>query len=641
MVQLLRILSTLLAAHVMSATAGNCFSDQFWGVQRMPVKPFPPGKICPGKPPKGERWACEDPSINFPTVDCLIADIKTCGIISNGHPTILFSFGVGQGNIKKVRDQYNPLGNVYDDMLDNAYWASVMDKKTGSRGEVFRLDIRERLLVFLARSGEAIGAVASGDVLVYIGKRDGHGGLGAFQQDDPEIRRDGPNIFRTYELPALQRNSAVTSIISVDISNNAQHTVDWENGQSAPNLNNPLLPPGSANDMPVPPVPAGFRKSRRDANDTDDDSPIICPVDALADIAAAESTSTSTSERTSSVSTITPPPNVPTPSCILHEQDPDQGITQAFCLCGGTATLSPLSVASTGHQSDSCAYTTIPATAEETVTTLASTYTKNCQACAQVGFNAPSCTKVPQCTPTSAQVTVQAGSSGVHVGTLTGTALYTSVSSALDKLCPTVTQSKSFTSCSTGTVKIPHIQYINSGRLDDNGELEIKVQASSYNSTSLRDAIIKSAALTAQKGSELRNSCSNKTYTVIFERDLLPPSRIWSRRSSLPPTFVRDRPDPIQTQGVFCNTTAFAGVGYFSPEWRQAQNPGAEAYIDATWEFQREAGGDLLCDIVRDFIDDLEIAVAAIAPEFVAGDAALAPDVQAFIDSQCCGGGGE
>ncbi len=60
---------------------------------------------------------------------------------------------------------------------------------------------------------------------------------------------------------------------------------------------------------------------------------------------------------------------MPKPSCVLHEQDPDQGITQAFCLCDSTATLTSLSVLLTGHQSDSCAYTDIPATAKETITT--------------------------------------------------------------------------------------------------------------------------------------------------------------------------------------------------------------------------------------------------------------------------------
>ncbi|EXJ53791.1 uncharacterized protein A1O5_13040 [Cladophialophora psammophila CBS 110553] len=233
--------------------------------------------------------------------------------------------------------------------------------------------------------------------------------------------------------------------------------------------------------VPVPLISAGAQKYKRDENGTEDDVAMTpCSIPAAAAVVTSSSVSSLPASK---------------PSCILHEQDPDQGITQAFCLYDSTATLSPLSVASTGHQTDSCAYTTIPATAKETITTAASTYTKNCQGCTQVRFNALSCTSVPKCAPISAEVTVQAGSSPVHVGTLTGTALYTSVSSALEKLCPLVTQTKSPTVCETGSVTVPNIEYVSDDSLDRNGELVIKVAAGSYNSTALRDAMISSLQL--------------------------------------------------------------------------------------------------------------------------------------------------
>jgi hypothetical protein len=602
----------------MSAAAGSCFSDQSEDAQPAPAGPTQARKTCPNGPPEGGLWACEDPRIDFPTVECLTADVKTCGIIgANNAQSVFYSFGVDQNNIGALRDRLTPPGNMYNDMLDDDYWNRVMF----GRRDTFRLEIPARLQVFIARSAEAYAAACSGEVLVYVGQRQGlSGGMGAFQLPDPS--KPGPNILRTYELPSLQRNSAVTRIVSVDVSNNFQHDVDWENGQSAPGLNNPLIPESPASTLPVPAVPARLRKSRRDGNITEAAVPVICPVEAAAPNATPGSTSSSPA------STITSPPAMPRPSCVLHEQDPDQRITQAFCLCDSTTTLSPLSVPLTGHQSDSCAYTAIPATAKETVTTFASTYTKNCQACTQIGFNAPSCKTVPQCTPTNAEVTIQAGSSPVHVGTLTGTALYTSVSSALEKLCPSVTQTKSFTACKTDSVTVSNVEYVSAGSLDRNGELVIKVAASSYNSTTLRNAMIKSAALTAQKGSEKPSSCSNQTYTTILKRDELPPSRIFGRRSSLFAGYARDRPEPVEQNGVFCNTAAFAGVGYFSPEWRKAQNPGAEAYIDATWEFQAEPGGNFLCD----FIKDLEVGLAVVAPEFAAGDLALVPEIQAFCD---------
>lgn len=82
--------------------------------------------------------------------------------------------------------------------------------------------------------------------------------------------------------------------------------------------------------------------------------------------------------------------------------------------------------------------------------------------------------------PTGAEITFQAGSSPVHVGTLTGTALYTSVSSALEKLCPPVSQTKNPTACETGSVVVHDIEYISDDSLDTDGELVVKVAASSY-----------------------------------------------------------------------------------------------------------------------------------------------------------------
>ncbi|KIW88013.1 uncharacterized protein Z519_11123 [Cladophialophora bantiana CBS 173.52] len=624
MTRLLALLSIWLGTHVLSATAGTCFSDQSNGPVASPKGKTALPKKCIGGPPTGGLWACEDPSIDFPTVECLMADMKTCGIITNGAPSVFYSFNIkGGAQISALRDRITPTGNLYNDEWDEAYWTRVM---TG-RKSVFRLDINARLQVLIARSAEAFGRLASGDVFVYVPhlecpEEPNNGLLGSFQTDipDPNDPNPGPNIFQTFELPSLQRNPAVTRIISVDINNNDQQHVDWENGQSPPGLNNPLLPASTASAIVVPPVPAAMGPFKRDSNTnntTIPDPPTLCPLP----LPVPTTTSTVAS---SGASTITSPPG--TPTCVLHKQDPDQGITQAFCLCDSTATLSPLSVPLTGQSSDSCAYTTIPATAKEAVTTFASTYTSNCQACTEVGLNAPSCTTIAKCTPTNAQVTVQAGSSAVHVGTLTGTALYTSISSALEKLCPTVTQTKSFTVCETSSVAIQDIEYVSADSLDTGGELVIKVAASSYNTTSLRDAMIKSAAVTAQKVSEKPSSCSNQTYITQQKRGVgLPPSRVFGRKA-LDNLFQRDRPEAVVEHSLLCHTNSFAGVGYFSPQWRQAQFPGAEAYIDATWEFQAAPGGDFLCD----FIEDLEIGLAVIAPEFALQDVATVPEVQAF-----------
>jgi hypothetical protein len=107
---------------------------------------------------------------------------------------------------------------------------------------------------------------------------------------------------------------------------------------------------------------------------------------------------------TSSIpSSITPAPTK-LPSCVLHNEDPDQGINQAFCLCDGSVTLSPLPA--TSAYSESCAYKYIPTatTARETVTIQTEVWTSNCAACTIVGgiADAETCTTVAGCTPTAA-----------------------------------------------------------------------------------------------------------------------------------------------------------------------------------------------------------------------------------------------
>ena len=87
--------------------------------------------------------------------------------------------------------------------------------------------------------------------------------------------------------------------------------------------------------------------------------------------------------------------------------------------------------------------------------------------------------------------TVSIGSSPVNVGTLTGTVLYASVSSALESLCPSVTQTTAVTQCS-GTATIPDIAYPSDDDLATNGELLVTADLSGYNSTQLRDPLIHS-----------------------------------------------------------------------------------------------------------------------------------------------------
>lgn len=112
---------------------------------------------------------------------------------------------------------------------------------------------------------------------------------------------------------------------------------------------------------------------------------------------------------TAAPTTVNPQPGTittaPTLSCELHNQDPDQGILKAYCLCNKSLTLSPLPA--TKAQSDSCAYSTMPGTsASEVVTTQIQTWTTNCQACSLTGGIADqeTCTSIAGCKPTAAPV---------------------------------------------------------------------------------------------------------------------------------------------------------------------------------------------------------------------------------------------
>ncbi|KAI1774984.1 hypothetical protein F4818DRAFT_441806 [Hypoxylon cercidicola] len=105
---------------------------------------------------------------------------------------------------------------------------------------------------------------------------------------------------------------------------------------------------------------------------------------------------------------------------------------------------------------------------------------KLCQVCTRVVNNEDSCHSMKDCIVQAGKVTIEAGTSSVHVGTLTGSALYTSVSSALDKICPTPTSS-GFTSCKTDPVSIGKIPYVSLDFLSRDSKLQVSVESSKYN----------------------------------------------------------------------------------------------------------------------------------------------------------------
>ncbi|KAF3014011.1 hypothetical protein E8E14_009851 [Neopestalotiopsis sp. 37M] len=330
-----------------------------------------------------------------------------------------------------------------------------------------------------------------------------------------------------------------------------------------------------------------------------------------------------------------------TPSCTMQNEDPDQGINTQYCVCDSTRTLPFLTITPEVERTKSCDYTTLPpkdtkraavaamtpspsvptitppATLDQRDLTISNgfgpptTDTKMCQVCTQVVNNEDSCSSLDNCIKQTGQVTIEAGTSSVHVGTLTGDALYTSVSSALDKICPTPTDS-GFASCKTDTVSIGKIPYVSAEYLAHDGELQVSVESSTYNVTSIRNALIMAAAKAAQQAATDKN-CYEQKYLVgpLGKRG-------WS--SWLPGFLQRsDIQPPQEEKGTWCNTVGFSGPHYYNPYWKLQENPGATDYMDVHFQFHESSGGDFDCAI----LEGAAGALAVIAPEFAIGDVGL------------------
>ncbi|KAI8944516.1 hypothetical protein F4801DRAFT_594890 [Xylaria longipes] len=344
------------------------------------------------------------------------------------------------------------------------------------------------------------------------------------------------------------------------------------------------------------------------------------------------------SNSTSTISTSYSPSPTPKPSCWQQLEDPDRGINQEYCVCDGSRTLPLLTISPLTNIEKSCEYTSLPP--KDTKRAIAppltewqptatpnpgtslegrdltisngfgppTTDSKACEVCTPVAEYEATCTSLEGCIIPTGAVTLEAGSSSVHVGTVTGTALYTSISSALDKICPTPT---GVTGCSTDSVTIGGIPYVDADVLNNHGELVVRVGSSSYNDSSIRDALIKTAATAAQMAAQGKN-CYEQEYSVLeLKRSESP----WW----VPRLFRRDRPFSTTETATWCNTVGFAGPQYYNPWWRLQETPGATDYIDAEWEFHVPPGGDFLCDLLQGFAD----AFAVIQPEFAVGDIGL------------------
>ncbi|KAE8441020.1 hypothetical protein EG329_006084 [Mollisiaceae sp. DMI_Dod_QoI] len=340
---------------------------------------------------------------------------------------------------------------------------------------------------------------------------------------------------------------------------------------------------------------------------------------------------------------VTSAPADPDVACSYHAPEPEQGIEEPFCVCTSgqsTETAPLLTIASPTIYSQSCEYSTWPGATTSIPTDLPppTTNTKACMVCTPYAINEDNCNTIPNCMPQIAVATLTVGSAPVHVGTLTGAALYTSVSNALESLCPPVTQTTTSTQCSeTGEADIGGIQYIDIDESLNTGSLVVKVPTSGYNITSIRDAMIASISLSIQT-SATGSNCFNVTYTVeeLKRRDglmglvdeALRVSRNLLGSRDHEYLNLRDRPYPTTKHMTMCNGAYFHTANYYDPFWRTAPQPGPTDFMNALFTFEASNSDQFLCE----FLDMLVDGLTVLAPDFAVEDVEL----EEGIDALCC-----
>ena len=235
------------------------------------------------------------------------------------------------------------------------------------------------------------------------------------------------------------------------------------------------------------------------------------------------------------------------------------------------------------------------------------------------------------CVKEIAQATVQAGSSPVHVGTLTSSALSSAISSAIDQACPSVTGT-SATACQTDGVDIDHIDYKDSeGVINHFGTVNVKVQSSSYNESSIRKAMIDSAAATAMTGAAGKNCYQDSPTVEVLRRSVFARALSYLPASVVPNALRRATGSggPAIEHVTWCNTVSFAGIQYFGEYARLASALAPTDYLDVGWTFHEDSGGEFDCEFIGVLIDSL----AVIAPEFTIEDVALGEEIEASCET--------
>ena len=188
--------------------------------------PNPIYRPCKNRPLGNELWApdggwaCDPSKVDFPTVDCLAADMRSCGNV--GDNSVFYSFGGRPGDARAFRDTLNPKGTMFNDALDDDYTRHVIIRgdfrfhisDTATRGTGGLNRGMNRQNIYTARYCEAFAKVSTGTAYLVVLRYEGHeqhnrdGRPGIFQEPlppDPNDPNPNQNLWGIYELPTLQR----------------------------------------------------------------------------------------------------------------------------------------------------------------------------------------------------------------------------------------------------------------------------------------------------------------------------------------------------------------------------------------------------------------------------------------------------
>lgn len=151
-----------------------------------------------------------------------------------------------------------------------------------------------------------------------------------------------------------------------------------------------------------------------------------------------------------------------------------------------------------------------------------------CQVCTIVGPNEDNCSPLPSslsCTPQKSSTVLTADTSGVTVGTLTGSALYSAITSGLDQVCqvpPNNGATSAYTCTETATATLaPDVIYYDTGvgeaQFKFDGSLTLQVTEANYDS--LEWYATNKAILAAMA----QNSTQSETFpiSVVFAHETI------------------------------------------------------------------------------------------------------------------------